>query len=1089
MAEQLDSSLSSLSLSDSASQNEDWDRSLTLSDVESSVNLSAEQNSTFTPRNSVLFPVDKNTTPDRTRTNVVQSPTREGKRSLSELLKLHAEKGTDVTFSPEEAARVADVLGQWINASSSPYEGEDDFFARSHDDLSIPTKKNPSAEVRQRGQIFMATRNPFTRREREHLVKYIALNNPEPKGRSGHALYIALCDNHRKYPWSRTHTWQSWRDHYVKRHAEYDKLINQFLQQQRLKSEGEEEPEGGNEEDNKVLQRRALFTAEEDKLLVEYLATHHPRVEGRSGSNVFLALHANKTCEWAKARTAESWRAHYSKNRARFDEEIKKYQIKYHDRADSDEDKDAKTTDEKSSDKEAAEKPAASTKRKREDEVDGKRVRMKHTQFSDTERTTIAQKSPKSPNKSPVRKRQADVKGKGKAIQAESEEDMLEDHDEESNKDISEDVQDEDMVDALDVPARTPAESPKTTIENLSLPSPVRNSPRKPAVSPESLRRIVEVGAQAVASSSKIQLSPSHPRLQPQPQTRRSPRRPKAIVKDDVFYATASPPSPPHPSDAAQSKHKLPKLAKLANGHFGTRFVGRQKLAVNGIASSSEDEKEAKAWPPRRKKDKGKGKAVEVLQNPEPVRNIQTVDSIPPPAQNMDDVVHIKAEPTQSPLVPQAQPSDKQKDPARPKGTQDANPTAVQPQFLRRPFESGHNLIGSSAAEEKGVSDMGPPAKLQNTGRMRGQEPTELAKLRNSWAPGNALTSDGESDTRARRHSSSNMGDSTSRRIDLRTEVAKRRIARSPPRTHSRAGSIAPTASHQPSPQSSNVGVASSSKTESAATRRSFSIADDEREHIEFLGLNTAIQNIAERFGYTVEQAWLVYDEYKSIKRTEQYFQIYRTKSANIQAETYKAMEQMMQSEMDTLDLDERPIGTPNTSAHLKRDKSADSSTASTRRSLVEPQLKIKPLPANANFSPSKYSPPQDSRAGQWNRLVGQGRAEEAMSREHRRASGNGRVFPALSLVRGESNGSRRDVESVAEQLLDATDVNAEEAEEEGLNTEEEKLFLSAHAGVAEELRAIEQRIAPDVMLRWVAARFKELDAKHRPSSSSPAGI
>ncbi|KAI9428838.1 hypothetical protein H4582DRAFT_1920563 [Lactarius indigo] len=59
---------------------------------------------------------------------------RAGKRTLSELLKLHAEKGTDVHFSAEEAARLEEVLGQWINSGPSPYEGEDDdFFTRSKD--------------------------------------------------------------------------------------------------------------------------------------------------------------------------------------------------------------------------------------------------------------------------------------------------------------------------------------------------------------------------------------------------------------------------------------------------------------------------------------------------------------------------------------------------------------------------------------------------------------------------------------------------------------------------------------------------------------------------------------------------------------------------------------------------------------------------------------------------------------------------------------------------------------------------------------------------------------------------------------------
>lgn len=42
-----------------------------------------------------------------------------GKRTLSELLKLHAQKGTDVNFSPEEANRLAEVLGQWVSVNVS----------------------------------------------------------------------------------------------------------------------------------------------------------------------------------------------------------------------------------------------------------------------------------------------------------------------------------------------------------------------------------------------------------------------------------------------------------------------------------------------------------------------------------------------------------------------------------------------------------------------------------------------------------------------------------------------------------------------------------------------------------------------------------------------------------------------------------------------------------------------------------------------------------------------------------------------------------------------------------------------------------
>ena len=78
---------------------EDWDRS------ESDIQLDSNSR---TPRNSVLFPADA--MPDLSP----RKGSRRGNRTLSELLKLYAEKGTDCQFSQEEATRIADVLGQWV---------------------------------------------------------------------------------------------------------------------------------------------------------------------------------------------------------------------------------------------------------------------------------------------------------------------------------------------------------------------------------------------------------------------------------------------------------------------------------------------------------------------------------------------------------------------------------------------------------------------------------------------------------------------------------------------------------------------------------------------------------------------------------------------------------------------------------------------------------------------------------------------------------------------------------------------------------------------------------------------------------------
>ncbi|EPS93981.1 hypothetical protein FOMPIDRAFT_1063353 [Fomitopsis schrenkii] len=114
---------------------EDWDRSMNLD-----------------TRNSVAFPADA---ADAGEEAGQGEGAGRDKRTISELLKLHSEKGKDVTFSAEEAGRIAEVLGQWINSGPSPYEGEDDFFSRSQDDSALG-KRTPSASYdaagRPRGQ-------------------------------------------------------------------------------------------------------------------------------------------------------------------------------------------------------------------------------------------------------------------------------------------------------------------------------------------------------------------------------------------------------------------------------------------------------------------------------------------------------------------------------------------------------------------------------------------------------------------------------------------------------------------------------------------------------------------------------------------------------------------------------------------------------------------------------------------------------------------------------------------------------------------------------------------------------------------------
>ncbi|KAF8503017.1 hypothetical protein BU17DRAFT_58624 [Hysterangium stoloniferum] len=131
----LDASMSKLSINSSNSTSEDWDRSASDLRVESEPPKTPSR-----PRIMVLNGIDQDNdgTPGGAK----------GRKSLSDLLRLHAEKGKDLQLSEEDEQRLSEELGRWINSDSSPYEPEpdDDFFSRpSKDDSSLGVSKASKA--------------------------------------------------------------------------------------------------------------------------------------------------------------------------------------------------------------------------------------------------------------------------------------------------------------------------------------------------------------------------------------------------------------------------------------------------------------------------------------------------------------------------------------------------------------------------------------------------------------------------------------------------------------------------------------------------------------------------------------------------------------------------------------------------------------------------------------------------------------------------------------------------------------------------------------------------------------------------------
>ncbi|KAG6821137.1 hypothetical protein H0H93_006476 [Arthromyces matolae] len=541
-------------------------------------------------------------------------------------------------------------------------------------------------------------------------------------------------------------------------------------------------------------------------------------------------------------------------------------------------------------------------------------------------------------------------------------------------------------------------------------------------------RRIKLVNTHLVASSPKGRSSSA--------QTVQSSSRQEPSRTADVFCDPS--PQTPSPPDAREQHRDL----HLVEGPLGMPYSGKRN------AERLADDKNDIRWPlPRKTVDhRGKGNAIEAIMD-----HTATICDV--------DVN------TSGVAVPTAEPETR--------NGHDQGKASPSSPAIRSPIspQTTYQAIHSIRTEED--PDFLSSRTAEPVYKRRVLSGTPVPMYRNSWTPNNAFRPvDGGILTR--RHSFNNLPEaqnSTTRKLDLRVEMAKRRLlASSSPFPQSRANSV----------------LAFNGKTAPIQRRRASSaIADEDRERIEILGMNTAIDNIARASGFHVDQIWRVYDYYGSVKRTEEWVRLYQRNSARLQELTH---EQMMKKEIGgTLEQQETFSLSPLALA-------VDPKTHFGIPKPSENQLKMKLLPPDSLHLSVGYSPPQETRAGEYNRLVFQGRTKEAISREHARASGNSGVFPRIRSrpstsmsVQSSSGGETlqgdvnriREESDVAEQLLN--DGSADSGHQSGLTSHEEMVLLSAHGGITAELQRIEKRMGSDYMLQWLASRLSEI--KHRSSS------
>ncbi|KAI0344942.1 hypothetical protein BDW22DRAFT_980452 [Trametopsis cervina] len=173
-------------------------------------------------------------------------------------------------------------------------------------------------------------RTEFTPKEDSFLVQYIAKYCSETRGRSGNSLYQTLVanENNQRWPWAATHSWNAWRERYVKNKDDFDRRIRKHQAKMTTKAGGHSTsvPHPSSAPKSEAG-RPQPFTRQEDLLLVQYLAVETCDGLGRMGNAVYEKLVEKH--DWTYRHPWQSWRERYKKRRELFDEMISNYQKRY----------------------------------------------------------------------------------------------------------------------------------------------------------------------------------------------------------------------------------------------------------------------------------------------------------------------------------------------------------------------------------------------------------------------------------------------------------------------------------------------------------------------------------------------------------------------------------------------------------------------------------------------------------------------------------------------------------------------------------------------------------------------------------------
>lgn len=466
------------------------------------------------------------------------------------------------------------------------------------------------------------------------------------------------------------------------------------------------------------------------------------------------------------------------------------------------------------------------------------------------------------------------------------------------------------------------------------------------------------------------------------------PKQRARKVDEDPFETSSDLSSVPPPLPPAVSATKKPPI--LNEGHFRTTFK-RSRVTV---ADNDEEEEEGRPWPPKRSKkerDAAKQSAV-------PIRQPSQVNAV--------------ASSSKTKLAPSIPANDT---------------SAAIPRTHSEPL-LGHDVSSrSSVMERRTLADIPRPKPSADAENAVPANPRNLFRtlapiLKTSIKINNEITSTARSRSEsdnlptkpssdtdpftAKHHVSEKASgkaradDSYAiengkqpRHIDLHQETLSKR-RRLTNNTLSRRSSVL----------SSRGSLSSTSPNKVVAPRKSNSLRqsiseldlpdDETKDFILAAAQDIAgkLERIAQEYGFSTEFAQKTYRNTRSVETTKFVLDQLRREREEQEKVLYERLNLMYNPAGNEHDSeDEIPYG-------LVRPKSGGK--ASGRSSTRSSPRKSKSKRTSLNIRPfvidddggggivSDYSPPNSSRAGQFARLVRQGRRDEAIEREKRRASG-----------------------------------------------------------------------------------------------------